>query len=211
MELTHIIKKGDTLRSISSKYNLADWRILADYNNLDYPFLSDEEHLTKNVKKTGDTIIIPIDEPSRVRTEDTIINQEEAIFGLDILLTPSLETAKGLRDLSIGGEITGYLGDVKTSRGVDNLAQAITHRLMTSYGELPLHPEYGCNIKKVVGKGATFKEITKAKLEVTRACKQDPRVKEVSRVNVRFENQAMFISCYIQTINGEGFTLETSL
>lgn len=211
MELVHVITQGDTLRSIALTYNISDWRILVDYNNLDYPFIDSlgNSYSGKNVKTYGQNIIIPIKEETRERKLTDGASQEDSIFGIDLRLTPSQDISNVIRNLDVWGEFTDDLGDISISRGLQNLKQALIHRLMTIRGELPLHPDYGCNIKKMVGKGANYKQLVKAKLEVSKTCKQDPRVKEVTSVEVKYENGGIWIYCKIKTIDEETFILDT--
>jgi len=78
-------------------------------------------------------------------------------------------------------------GDLDTITGEDNLAQAIISRLMTDEGELydVGHADYGSHLQELLGE--VNDEATRQRIKaVVRDCLiQEPRIKEVTSINVR--------------------------
>lgn len=70
--------------------------------------------------------------------------------------------------------------------GRENLAQAVTMRLLTPRGELaPLgHPAYGSRLPDLIGARRTETTRNLAKLYVIEALKQEPRIAEIVEVTV---------------------------
>jgi phage baseplate assembly protein W len=70
--------------------------------------------------------------------------------------------------------------------GRDNLAQAVSIRLLTPQGELgPLgHPEYGSRLPTLIGERRTETTLNLAKLYVIESLKQERRIKEIVAVTV---------------------------
>jgi hypothetical protein len=77
--------------------------------------------------------------------------------------------------------------DVKTISGIDNLEQAILHRLRTRKGELKDlgHPNYGCEIYSMIGEPNNETTRGLLRLMVIDALRQEPRIDEIVDVEVR--------------------------
>lgn len=99
--------------------------------------------------------------------------------------------------LSIYRARTGTRREVLTSRSLrvrdftltadrDNLAQAITIRLLTPRGELAAlaHPDYGSRLPELIGEQRTETHRNLAKLYILEALKQERRIAEVVTVEV---------------------------
>lgn len=76
--------------------------------------------------------------------------------------------------------------DLELVSDLDNLAQAITMRLLTPKGELAAlaHPDYGCRLHELIGFPNTATTRNLAKLYVVEALKQERRVAEIKNVEV---------------------------
>jgi phage baseplate assembly protein W len=76
--------------------------------------------------------------------------------------------------------------DMDIVSDTDNLAQAITIRLLTPRGELAAlaHPDYGCRLHELIGFPNTDSTRNLAKLYVIEALKQERRIAEIRRVDV---------------------------
>lgn len=197
--LLYTIIRGDTLVALAVKYGI-DWKEIATANDLDYPFIVEDKssYLGKNVKTTGETLLVPSNSPAA-----EVFTTEEDYFGSDIKLSGDTELdAYGVRYFDTSGQITGVNGDIECVSGLENLMQSIVHKLMTSKGEIPLHPEIGCDLRKLVGKSMTFREISKAKLEVEKTIKSDSRVKEIRNLYVNAYDRQVVISCEVFSIFG---------
>lgn len=76
--------------------------------------------------------------------------------------------------------------DLETVEGRDNLAQALVLRLLVRQGELAAlgHPRYGSRIHELVGEPLDGPNRELLRRYVRRALLGDPRVEEVTRVDV---------------------------
>lgn len=76
--------------------------------------------------------------------------------------------------------------DLLTVSGRDNLAQAVTLRLLTPRGELEqlAHPEYGSRLHELIGRQNTETTRNLVKLHILEALALEPRVEEVVEVAV---------------------------
>ena len=91
------------------------------------------------------------------------------------------------RDLRPVYELATEGGDLAAISGRDNLAQALTLRLLTPRGELAElgHPDYGCRLHELIGRPNTPATRDLAKLHVLEALGAEPRVAAVEAVDVR--------------------------
>lgn len=203
----HFIQEGETLQRIAIYYGLDNWKLLVDVNSLNYPFIAaigEDVGSGVTVKRPGDMIYIPLDGTDRplTPTVESDYNLEYKVFGSDCSLNHDFDQVPmDIRSWDKAGEFESFNGDLKVYSGLDNLVQALEHRLATDKGELPLHPDYGCGLRKLIGKRGSHQIMTKAKLEILRSLKQDPRVKDVNNVTIRFGNRTASIECGIVTIN----------
>jgi phage baseplate assembly protein W len=83
-------------------------------------------------------------------------------------------------DLALGRE------DLETVDGRDNLAQALKMRLLVGAGELGAlgHPRYGSRIQELIGEPLDPANLGLLRRFVRKALMRDPRVEEVTRVDV---------------------------
>lgn len=89
----------------------------------------------------------------------------------------------GTLDLRVGGPQSA---DLAVVTGRENLAQALTLRLLTERGALaPLgHPDYGSRLVSLIGRGNDETTRNLARLYVIEAVRQEPRVRELSALRV---------------------------
>lgn len=78
------------------------------------------------------------------------------------------------------------LDDLATISGRDNLGQAVLLRLLTPRGELAAlgHPDYGSRLHELVGAPNNATRRSLVKLHVLESLASEPRVAEVTRVDV---------------------------
>jgi phage baseplate assembly protein W len=83
--------------------------------------------------------------------------------------------------------VQGFVHDLGTIDGADNLRQAVVMRLLTPRGELaPLgHPEYGSRLPDLVGEVNTETTRNRIRLAVLEALAQEQRIQEVTEVAVQ--------------------------
>ncbi|MEM9556639.1 MAG: GPW/gp25 family protein [Acidobacteriota bacterium] len=90
-------------------------------------------------------------------------------------------------DLRAGGRQATGRRDLATVAGLDNLQQALIHRLKTHHGELAAlgHPEFGSRHHELIGEPNTERTRNLIKLRVLQALRREPRVTSVLRLDVR--------------------------
>lgn len=91
---------------------------------------------------------------------------------------------KTVRRLGPGGK--GWLVDVPTIQGRDNLVQAIIMRLLTPQGELTKlgHPLYGSRLHELVGRVNTETTRNLIRLRILESLQAESRIEEVKTVEV---------------------------
>ena len=93
--------------------------------------------------------------------------------------------------------------DLLTVIALNNLRQALYHRLITDIGELDYHPEYGSEIYKYVSKPMTPGNISDIQNEVTQCVLQDPRVEAVLSVEVEVITKAILVHLTFKAIGAQ--------
>jgi len=150
------------------------------------------------VKKYGETLYIPIEGSPEVR--ETPVNFVNA-YGIDIYAGDNLSTEFGMLKKS-----TNH--DLLLVAGLDNLKQALVRRVTTAQGSLLGHPEYGSQFYQYIGKAISYQIPELLKIETARCLKGDPRVKDVSDIEVTFYGEAAQITCTVTTYTDENFILQ---
>ncbi|WP_025694595.1 contractile injection system sheath initiator [Paenibacillus durus] len=87
------------------------------------------------VRLTGQAVFINAD----VQVETPKISYLEQLGGSDLKMTPD------------GDLIDDGLGDWESVSGLENIQQAISHRLVTRRGSLTQHPTYGSRLHELIG------------------------------------------------------------
>lgn len=207
----HTIQREEkTLQDIAT-YQLHDitkWKELAKINNLHYPYLVDsvEEKLVDpdHLLMWGDRIKLPIVN-SVDRMSISTVNEatKEKIYdmsmGMDIALAYSTEDA--LRDHIAYLVADNNHGDLQTTKGVSNLKQSLSLRLLTAYGTLPYHPTYGSKLNTFIGSSISGETAQDIKNEIIRTCKTDPRVADVAINDFEIEGTNFWCELSIKPID----------
>lgn len=81
-------------------------------------------------------------------------------------------------------------GDLNIALGVDNAAQAIILKLLYEKGSLKKFPGIGTNLSP----GKKMPDIGTLRADITSSLLQDPRIKNVSKINIIQENSAVSLS-----------------
>jgi phage baseplate assembly protein W len=100
--------------------------------------------------------------------------------------------------------------------GIDNLAQALTLRLLIDQGELTqlAHPRYGSRLKELLGETLDRANLELMRRYVKHTLLSDPRVAEVVQVQVkaRPESQGMVnVDALVKAIDGKTAQIGVSL
>lgn len=181
----YVIAQGDTLASIASSL-LGDarlWKILAVFNNLSAPFLS-EAGLPKTLGIGGVLLIPSTARPLTARQSPAVLGASssdpiaEQVLGVDLALVPF---GDGRRyDLSI--DVEGGSQDMRKVRGVNCLTQAVRSRLITDQGTDLLYRRVG--VKRLVGLGLTAVDREMVRLRLTAALLADERLSAITRMDL---------------------------
>lgn len=177
---------GDTLQDVALR-ELGDasrWLELIAYNNLLPPYLVDDPQLARaGVIVTGRPILVPA--PGR-RTDHIDV---DSALGTDIQMGP-------------GGDLLTDGRDFVLVSGAPNLVQALRNRVNSDRGDLPYHPGYGGDVRRLIGvvNGPT-KGLIGARASRTTVL-QDPRVTHVRSADAREAGDVINITVDCETVAG---------
>jgi len=150
------------------------------------------------VKFTGQAIYIPSEgddtDVQLISNVDTYLNM---LGGEDF-------------ELAEDGDMTeDDFGDIGTKIGLENIKQAIKHRLMSERGSLPHHPEYGTRLHELIGK-AQMPYINKLmELDIEEALSYEDRISSYTVNAVEVQGTSILVDLTLE-INkvGENFRLQ---
>ncbi len=181
------VGQGQTIHDIASEYldDASRFREIAAINDLRSPYIHPAG--LPGTLRPGDQILIP-SRASRqaartlpvVRGTDLLAPEEHRLFGVDWRLEPSSD-GSGLYDMVLD-EANNAGKDVKRVAGIPNLVQAVGTRLRTNKGDSAMYRELGTNV--VVGMGNKVVDTETARLHVTSAVQDDPRIVAVSGIQL---------------------------
>lgn len=182
----YTIQNGDTLESISlTLLGSTDlWKLLAEFNNLAYPYISTLNPQPQKTLAPGQQISIPslLNNPSGQASQagnNIVLSQFQtppsinSSFGTDIYLDPT------------GDIVVTSHHDIQTIRGIDNLKQAILLKLNVYRGELLVHPDYG--ILNLLGMRTLSSLAAMAQSQLESTLLSDPRILNVVNSKVTVE------------------------
>jgi phage baseplate assembly protein W len=115
-----------------------------------------------------------------------------------------------------GADISWSGGELETVAGRDNLAQALTLRLIIHRGDLAQlgHPRYGSKVKELLGEPLDRTNLELLRRYVRQALKEDPRVEEVTSVVATARASApgvVDVAATVKAISGETVQVELAL
>jgi phage baseplate assembly protein W len=121
-----------------------------------------------------------------------------------------LRFANGVADIEIGPGERGMV------RGVDNLLQALTLRLLIDRGELTSlrHPRYGTRVRDLLGQTMDRANLELLRRYVRQALLSDPRVDDVLHVTVNLrgtEPGVVDVSATVRAVSGGTATVQAVL
>lgn len=215
--LTHVIASGDTLQAISQYYleDASRWKEIALLNDLDYPFIveSKEQKVSSSIKIPGEKLLIPVENVTNTAVFTTTETEDlyEKSLGEDLDLFSEANTVELTRNGE--GQLTSNVyGDLKTTKGIENLKQSIFIRFSIPYGSLYYNPEFGNRFNEFVGEKGTYEGIQKIKIEAIRTALTDPRVADVDVKAVFTEKGALELTIFVTPVGMEqAFTMQYSL
>lgn len=205
MYSTHEIKAGDTIQKIASYYGVS-WMEIAQTNGLTYPYVDSSVFSSYDgigyVATRGEKILIPsgvsqLSVIRRGRNEDI----ENLVFGRDLSVIDSYEAASLESAVEL---LPDEYGDLKTADGINNLSQSLLMRLGTPKGSIPLHPDFGSNVTRYIGKKMNADTLTKIRLEIQETILSDDRVQGVGSVRAQFEDGVLRVTAQVKPIDPYG-------
>lgn len=126
---------------------------------------------------------------------DTIFSDETLKkFGCDLLAIYRITDGR-YEDLDFDvkqGIVRGVVErDLARASGVQNVIQAIIHRIKTCYNELaPLgHPDYGSRHHELIGEPNTEHNRRLVKLYILQALAREPRIEKVLRADIHYDRR----------------------
>ncbi|NCC27298.1 MAG: hypothetical protein EOM22_03875 [Gammaproteobacteria bacterium] len=162
------VEIGDSLRRLAARHmgDASRWTELAEINGLRPPYIIESIDPAERERATlvfGDRIAVPVGYADRVPQEPI------EVFGVDaVLIDRTLQVDDG--------------GDYAVVATLDNLTQALTHRVKTPVGDILMHRGYGCNVFAVLGMQARPLIAALAGAMVRQALEQEPRLASVDEV-----------------------------
>lgn len=153
-----------------------------------------------NVKTPGDVLLVPTAQGTFGSLSTTVTSEEDylaLIGGTDIALTPD------------GDFMIDIYGDWDTFTGMDNMEDAAKTRVGTEYGELPLHPGYGCGARAAIGEPNQSIRSLLVGLEIRRSLIQDDRFTDVQVQNLQIQNNQVRVNPVITVAGGAPKALGT--
>ena len=199
----HIVSFGDTLQSIAKERTGSEdnWRFIAQVNGIS----------RSSELQTGDEIIIPeinafggdaSDAPDFIISEVASTSEgsgQDLVLGTDILVDPER------------GVLLDEDGNSLTVSGVNNVRQALNHRLQTQLGSLIQHSDtYG--LTSVVGIPGVELSNKYLRMSVVNTLIKDPRVARVARIEVDRDADIFRIAVTVELIRNAGeVTAEASI
>ena len=191
----YTVKFSDTLQSIAKEFTGSEdnWHFIARVNGMS----------RTTELESGDEIVIPSINSFGGDTselDDFVISEspdrdfpsgQNFNLGTDILVDPER------------GVVVERDGKVSTVSGVDNVKQALNHRLQTRLGSLIRHSEtYG--LAAVVGAPGVFISNRYVRMSIANTLIKDPRVAQILRIRVRNEGDVIQAEVAIRLIRNAG-------
>ena len=131
----------------------------------------------------------------------------DAVFKTDLRLVLPRSGQSDAIDLAHDTDAMESVG------GIDNLAQALTVRLLVDQGELTDlgHPHYGSRIRELLGANLDRANLELMRRYVRQTLMSDPRVAEV-RVEARHNAPGIVdVETVVQSVSGESMQIGVSL
>ena len=155
-----------------------------------FTILNTSNNTSSRVVTIGDYILVPSssDGLNNIQASDIDISQVYDLLGQDFWLDNN------------GMLRNDQNGDIQTVVGVQNLKQAVVHRLMTEIGELVYHQEYGDPLLNYVGKvnGPVLSVLANQQLSQTLL--NDPRIQSVKKVASVVNGDVLYVVATV-TVN----------
>lgn len=175
----------DTLQRLAARElgDAARWVDIANLNGLMPPYVTGDDLLASDtVALYGDVLWVP--------SATSVVSARSSanlVFEQDVMLTDGKLTANG--------------GDFDISFGIQNLMQAMRHRVMTDKSELLYHPQYGCDVRRLIGGiNGPVADLLAASY-VSAALRNDPRVSDVTKIVATTTGDQLYVDADVVPID----------
>lgn len=181
----HYLQKNEDLYSLAQKYlgDIGQWKQLMFINKWRDARRTPDGHLAE----IGTKLFIPL--PSQSVTNP--FGKKDDFIGVDLRME--------LNDISLSD------GDIVLSNGEENIKQFIKSTLLTSAGELIGFNSFGLpslpQVSDLIYGGVLVRE----------ALIKDPRIIDVTNIELSIENDTLIIECDVLTKNSTKINIKTSL
>ncbi len=116
-----------------------------------------------------------------------IIQTASEVYGQDVKLKED-------------GTLSIQNGGIEMVSGLDNLKQAITHRVKSDYKSLSTHPRYGCGLLSIIGEKNTAAINTLARASIIEAINFEPRLDYIRELTSFAVGDAIKFSIQVDSI-----------
>jgi hypothetical protein len=179
--------------------NRSSWHILVAINGLSSPYITHDG--AGDTLKPGDLLLYPSQDEGFASGGINLANTDEAedkdtvpevhqAYGRDLRLVSNSVGTVDLADLYINQR-----GDYSTVVGVPNVSQAITIKLSTEQGELPVHPSFGVSFP--IGSKATPLAVSDFRLQSEATLYSDGRVQRINQLEFTTSGDVMLMRANI--------------
>lgn len=209
----YVISQGETLQTIAQKlyHDVSQWRMLANINHLQFPYIVKTPQLKKNnpehLLTRGDMLLLPGDmrtyqtaEQAKIEESNTPYYQPsyyDTVLGTDIEL--NIGTDVPLPEQL--GVIEGNGFDLERVTGAENLKQSLINRILTRRGTLLFHPEYGSQLPNMLGKPVNQARLADAANELSRTITTDGRVSKCKVTHASLNGGDIFLTAEVLPIS----------
>lgn len=179
------IQFGDTLQAIALRElgDAALWLDLVVLNNLRPPYIADKPDA--GVLSFGEIISVP----AGVSSIDASASPAD-LYGTDVVVATD-------------GSLPVSSGDFELVAGVPNLRAALARRIVVEKRELAFHPEFGCYVRRILGRVNGPAAGYLAAFYVKSALLEDSRVREVPRCVAEVLGDRISVDAAVLPITGE--------
>lgn len=194
--ITKAVEGQDTIQTIAARYlgDVDRWKDIVLLNNLVEPYIdqSGTAPAGKGVLRPGDIIFIP---SAGGRDVSGVTD------GFDAPISKNLSNAEkklGI-DLKLNSEFDlemSSIGDLELTASTENVAQALTLKLLYNPGDLKRHPEIGTDL--MIGAKSTNTQLIANQIRSSMLA--DPRVNSVIYVEVTQESNTIRVNMILSLI-----------
>lgn len=177
------VRPSDSLLTIALRElgDASQWTELAALNGLKPPYIGPVA--APGVVQPGALIKVP--SPSGYVSTDSDATQ---VFRADVAL--------------VGGRLQVSGGDLACVKGPANLRQALGVRIEVDQQELLFHPEFGCRVRRMLGRGGGQAAALLAAKYVKSALQADDRVAAVKSAQATLNGDRISVDATVEAVGG---------